>query len=141
MSSSVSLPLPVPTPDTQGFWDACKRHELVVQRCLRCRTYRYPPQPMCYHCSSSDWEWAQVSGRGTIHTYTITYQPVHPALASRVPWTVVIVELEEGVHIVSHLVGCPPEHVHIGMPVEVVFEDVTDEVTLPKFCPARSSGG
>ncbi|MFQ5874385.1 MAG: Zn-ribbon domain-containing OB-fold protein [Dehalococcoidia bacterium] len=141
MASSIPLPLPVPSPDSQGFWDACKRHELVIQRCSKCRAYRYPPRPMCFDCNATNWEWAKASGRGTIYTYTITYQPVHPALDGRVPWTVITVELEEGVRMVSNLVDCPPEKVQIGMPVSVTFEDVNEEVTLPRFRPAQFPDG
>ena len=139
MSSKVPLPLPVPNPDNQGFWEACKRHELVIQQCSRCKTFRHPPRPTCYKCHCSEYGWQRVSGSGTVYTYTVTHQPVHPALADKVPWTVVIVELKEGIRMVSHLVDCPPDQVRIGMPVEVTFEDVTEDVSLPYFRPADTS--
>jgi uncharacterized OB-fold protein len=75
------------------------------------------------------------SGRGTVYTYTITHHPVHPALQEKVPWTVVSVELEEGVQITSNLLDTPPDEVKIGMPVEVTFEAVNEEITLPQFRP------
>ncbi len=136
MEPQASLPLPVPNPDNQGFWDACRRHELVVQRCSGCRALRHPPRPGCPKCRSTESEWHRVSGRGTIYTYTITHQAIHPALKGRVPWTVVLVDLEEGVRMVSHLVDSSTEQVRIGMPVEVTFEDVNEEVSLPYFRPS-----
>ena len=135
MASPPPLPLPIPNPDSQEYWDACKRHELIIQHCSSCQAYRHPPLPTCFKCGSGEWEWVKSSGRGTVYTYTITHHPVHPALKEKVPWTVVSVELEEGVQIVSNLLGTPPDEVKIGMPVEITFETVNEEITLPKFRP------
>ncbi len=135
MASPTPLPLPIPNPDNQEYWDACKRHELIVQRCSSCRAYRHPPLPNCFECGSGEWEWVKSSGRGTVYTYTITHHPVHPALQEKVPWTVVSVELEEGVQITSNLLDTPPDEVKIGMPVEVTFEAVNEEITLAQFRP------
>ena len=76
-------------------------------------------------------------GRGTVYTFTLTRQPVSRAFVGRLPWAVVEVELEEGVHLISNLVGCDPEEIEIGMAVEVVFEEATPEFVLPKFRPAN----
>ena len=92
-----------------------------------------PPRSNCPNCASDNLEWVESPGRGTVYTYTITRQPVSRALAGRVPWAVVDVELEEGVHLISNMVGCDPDEIEIGMPVEVVFETVDDKITLPKF--------
>lgn len=121
--------------DTRGYWEALRSHRLVVQRCLECRTYRHHPRPMCPSCHSLAFEWAPVSGRGTVYSYAIVTQPLHPYWADRTPYSVVLVELEEGIRIVSNLVGCPNESIRIGMPVTVVFEDVSDEISLPMFEP------
>ena len=77
-----------------------------------------------------------VSGRGTVFSYAVMHQVYHPGFAAEVPYAVVVVELAEGARLVSNLVDCPLRDVTIGMPVEVVFEEVTPEVTLPKFRPA-----
>jgi hypothetical protein len=90
---------------------------------------------MCPECHSLSFEWAPVSGRGTVYTYAIVTQKLHPYWADRMPYNVVLVELEEGIRIVSNLVDCPNESIRIGMPVTVVFEDVSDEISLPMFKP------
>ncbi len=88
---------------------------------------------MCPNCGSWNAEWAKVSGRGKVYTYIVAVQPFHPAFSGDVPYAVAIVELEEGVRMVSNIMDCGPDDIYIGMPVEVVYDDVTEEVTLPKF--------
>jgi len=88
---------------------------------------------MCPNCGSWNVEWAKVSGKGEVYTYIVAHRPFHPAFADDVPYAVVTVELEEGVRIVGNVVDCGPEDIYIGMPVEVVFDDVTEKVTLPRF--------
>jgi uncharacterized OB-fold protein len=127
-----TLPLPVPDEDTQPFWDYCREGELRAQRCTACGRLRYPPRPTCPQCGSTELEWQRLSGRGKVYTYAISHQAVHPALNGRVPFTTLIVELDEGLRMTSNLVEDSPP-VEIGTPVEVVFERVTDEITLPRF--------
>ena len=127
-----SLPLPIPNEDTQAFWDYCKAGELRAERCTNCGTLRHPPRPTCAECGSFDSEWVRLSGKGTIYTYSVSHQAIHNALEGLVPHTAILVQLEEGPLLTSNLVdGDDP--VAIGAPVEVVFEPVTDEITLPKF--------
>jgi uncharacterized OB-fold protein len=128
-----SLPLPQPDEHTQPFWDYCRRAELRAQRCTACGRLRHPPRALCSDCGSPDCEWLPLSGRGSIYSYIVTYQPVHPALQGLTPFNTVLIELEEGIRLTSNLVDCPPETIAIGLPVEVVFERVSDEITLPKF--------
>ncbi len=126
-------PLPQITQETREFWEGCKRHELLIQRCKDCGKYRHYPRPMCPKCGSWNAEWAKVSGKGKVYTYIVTHQPFHPGFFADGPYAMVIVGLEEGVRIVSNVVDCRPDDIYIGMPVEVVFDDVTDEVTIPRF--------
>jgi uncharacterized OB-fold protein len=126
------LPLPVPDLDTQPFWDYCKAGELRAQRCTACGKLRHPPRPTCSECGSFDLEWVKLSGRGTIYTYAVSHQAIHPALEGRIPHTSILVQLEEGPLLTSNLVE-GEDRVAIGLPVEVVFEPVTDDITLPKF--------
>jgi len=135
---NVRRPVPKLERDTHGYWQHLRRHELVIQRCTQCGTYRHHPRPMCPECHSLDFAWAPMSGRGTVYTYAIVNQPLHPFWSGRTPYNVVLVELEEGVRIVSNLVDCPNDLVRIGMPVTVVWEDVTDEISLPMFKPERA---
>jgi uncharacterized OB-fold protein len=126
-------PYPVPNADNAGFWEACRRGELRLQRCTACGAFRHHPRPMCPKCGSTDSEWARASGRGVVHTFTIVHGPTLPAFADRVPYNVVAVHLDEGVFMVSNVVDCPPEDLRIGLPVEVVFEPLNDAITVPKF--------
>ena len=126
------LPLPIPDADTQPFWDYCKAGELRAERCTACGTLRHPPRPTCAECGSFDLEWVKLSGRGEIYTYAVSHQAIHPALEGSLPHTAILVRLEEGPLVTSNLVE-GDDRVGIGLPVEVVFEAVTDEITLPKF--------
>jgi len=128
-----SKPLPRVDEESKGFWEACQRHELYVQRCLACGSPRYYPRALCPACLSGDTEWVRCSGRGTVYTFTVTHQNQAPGFRDELPYVLAYVELEEGVRLLTNIVGSPPEDVHIGMPVEVVFDDVTPAVTLPKF--------
>jgi uncharacterized OB-fold protein len=131
-----SKPIPTITPEMRPFFDGAKQHELRVQRCSACGTPRFPARAICSSCLATDAEWVAVSGRGEVFSFNVMHQVYHPGFASEVPYAVVIVQLAEGAKIVSSLRGVPPHEIRIGMPVRVVFEDVTDEVTLPKFAPA-----
>ena len=133
---SYSKPIPTITPDMESFFAAAKRHELVVQRCVQCGAHRFPAREMCSHCLSRQVEWVPVSGAGEIFSYNVMHQVYHPGFAAEVPYAVVVVKLAEGAKMTSSLVGVLPHAVRIGMPVRVVFEEITPEVTLPKFVPS-----
>jgi uncharacterized OB-fold protein len=126
-------PIPAITPEMKPFFDAAKRHQLVVQRCRQCGTHRFPVREICSTCLSRDADWVQVSGEGEIFSYNVMHQVYHPGFADAVPYAVVVVKLREGAKMNSNLVGVQPSDIKIGMPVKVTFEDITDEVTLPKF--------
>jgi uncharacterized OB-fold protein len=133
--SAYAKPLPQVTPEMKPFWDAARRHELVVQRCRGCGAHRFPARDLCSRCLARESEWAKVSGRGSVFSWAVMHQVYHPGFAGEVPYAVVVVQLEEGARLVSNLVGCPLADIRAAMPVEVVFEDVTPELTLPKFRP------
>lgn len=137
MSDPTARPLPQPTEWSEGFWQACARGELVIQRCEDCLRLRHYPQPMCPHCRSTRSDWHRVSGRGSVYSYAVCHRAFHPAFAGAVPYVVATIELEEGVRMVADLAGVEPERVRIGMPVRVAFERVTDEIALPRFRPAE----
>jgi uncharacterized OB-fold protein len=126
-------PLPRITADNRPFWEATRRHELRLQRCRACGRFRYPPAPVCPDCLSEDAEWTPVSGRGTVSTFVVFHKVYFPSFAGDVPYNVVQVELEEGPRLTANLVDAPNDEIRVGMPVEVVFDDVTPEVTLPRF--------
>jgi uncharacterized OB-fold protein len=130
-------PHPVPDADSEGFWAAAKKGELRIRRCLSCRTYIHFPAPVCSVCASRDHEWALVSGRGTVYTFTIVAYATTPGFIP--PYAVAWIELEEqaGLRMLSDIVECPHDAVRIGMPVEVVFDKLDGAVVavVPRFRP------
>ena len=130
----MTRPLPHPTPLTEGFWAAARKHRLVVQRCADCGRFRHYPQPRCPDCVGDDWSWTEVSGRGAVYTWTRSHKAFHPAFADRVPYVVATVELAEGVRMMSDLPPEDTDHVRIGADVEVFFDDLPGtDFTLPRF--------
>ena len=127
------LPLPRVGGYSAEFYRFCKEHELRFQRCTDCGAWRHVPRDMCAKCGSCAWEWARSSGRGKIFSWTTARQPMMPQFADKIPYSPVIIELEEGVRMVSWLTDVTPDELELEIPVEVVFDDVTPEVTLPKF--------
>jgi len=132
-------PLPRIDEESRGWWEALGRQELSVQRCRDCGTVRLPPRAVCPACLSSQVAWERASGRATVYSFTVTHQNQAPGFRDELPYVLAIVELDEGPRIMTNLVECAPDAVQIGMPVEVVFDDVTPEVTLPKFRPRGAS--
>ena len=135
MAAPASKPIPVPTRETQPYWDGCKQHELRIQQCTACGHSQFYPRLYCTACMSERVEWVTASGHGTVLSFTIVYRPVTQAFAADVPYVVALITLDEGPQLMSNVVGCAPETVHIGMPVEVTFEDWTEEISVPKFKP------
>ena len=119
--------------EAKPFWSALKEHRLTAQRCKACgKFFTYPPQGSCPHCLSPDYEWATLSGRGKVYSFVTYHRAWHPAYQDKIPYNVSLIDLEEGPRLVSNVVGCPPEEVRVGMPVEVVYDD-REEFTLPVF--------
>ncbi len=136
MTQGYTKPLPGVSEETKPFWDYSKQHELRMQKCLRCKKLFYPPSSMCPHCQHLESEWVKLSGKGKVYSFVIVRRAANPGFAAEVPYTVAIIETEEGPRIISSVIDCKPEEVRIDMPVEVVFDDVTAEFSLPKFKPA-----
>jgi uncharacterized OB-fold protein len=128
-------PLPLPDEVTRPFWEGCRRGELLVQRCADCGARRFTPRPLCPRCRSAACEWEPVSGRGVIASRVVVHPPVLPGFADRVPLAIVLVELEEdpALRMVGNVLDAAPEDVEIGRPVEVAFEELTAEITLPQW--------
>lgn len=133
MDRTYTKPLPAQDAGSRRYWQAAREHRLEIPRCLDCERHHFYPRELCPHCSSPRLEWSEVSGRGTIYSFTVARRPAGPAFRDEVPYVVALVELEEGPRMLSNVVGADPDSVAIGQPVRVVFEDVTEEVTLPKF--------
>jgi uncharacterized OB-fold protein len=118
---------------TGEFYGWCTKGELRFQKCSDCGAWRHVPREMCPDCGSTEWDWQKSSGAGKVFTWTVAERPLHPAFADAAPYAPVVVEMEEGVRVLTEIVDCPPSELKIDMPVEVVFDAVTDGVTLPKF--------
>lgn len=130
---AIEKPLPRPTEDSAPFWEAALRGELRMQRCAGCGHVRFPPALLCPRCLSEEAEWTRLSGHGTIYSWVVVHQSQHPAFNPDAPYVVVIVALDEGPRLHGNLIDCPPEHIAIGLPVEAVFEKVSDDTALVKW--------
>ena len=135
----VEKPLPRPTEDSAPFWEAAARGELRMQRCSDCGHVRFPPAILCARCLSEKSEWVALSGRGTVYSWIVVHQSQHPAFNADVPYNVAIIELDEGWHMLTNIIGCAPADVAIGMRVVVQFVPVSDTITLPMFVPDRGA--
>jgi uncharacterized OB-fold protein len=130
---AVPRSLPVLKGSTAEFYGWCRQHELRFQRCARCKTWRHPPRLLCNHCHSFETEWAAVSGRATLHAWTVAVAAMGPAFANDVPYVAAIVQLEEGPRMASWVTGVAEDQLREGMGLQLWFDDVTPEVSLPKF--------
>jgi uncharacterized OB-fold protein len=126
-------PLPLPDADSQPFWESCRNHAMALQECIDCRRFRYPPRSLCPYCHSPNAAWKAVSGKGRVYVSLTMCRPYGPAWEADVPYNISMIELDEGVRIWSNIIGCPPEQITIGDRVTIRYEDVTDNITLPKF--------
>ncbi|MBF6567658.1 MAG: Zn-ribbon domain-containing OB-fold protein [Candidatus Binataceae bacterium] len=129
-------PLPHLDEENRPWWEALKRHELYLQQCRDCSAMRYYPRALCPECLSPHTDWILSNGRGKIYTFTVTYQNTAAGFREFLPYVLAYVELDEGCRMLTNIVDCAPEQVTIGLPVAVVFDDVTSEITLAKFRPA-----
>jgi hypothetical protein len=123
------------SPDTAFFWEGVTAHRLLIQRCQGCGELRHPPRPMCPRCNSLDWDTVESTGRGQVYSFVLPRHPRYPGYDD--PHIVVLVELDEGVRLVSNLGAVDPDDVVIGMPVEVFYETFGDGLVLPQFRPAE----
>ena len=128
-------PLPNVNEDTREFWTGCKAHELRFQKCKDCGHIRWPASMICPVCHSRDTQWIIASGRGKVYTFVVYHVAYHRGFEDDLPYVVADVELEEGPRLLTNIVGCRPDEVKCDMPVEVTWERITEEFSLPKFRP------
>ena len=124
-------PRPVVNRDNAGFWKGVEHHRLLIQRCTACRTLRFPWLPGCNHCGAPDWDTVEASGEGTVYSYVVMHHPPFPAFDP--PYAVALIELTEGVRMISNVVGTPYDKVRIGLPVRLEFQSYDDDLVLPVF--------
>ena len=130
-------PVPIVNPWAKPFWEAAREGKFIIQRCTDCKKHIFYPRICCPHCFSEQVEWVEASGKGTIYSYTVVLSNPPSAFMSDVPYVIAVVRLDEGVQMLSNIVGCDPQEVRCDMPVEVTFEKLDEEFTLPKFKPVR----
>ena len=129
--------IPAVTERTAPYWEAARDGRLAVQECQWSRQVWHPPLPRCPHCHADTVGWRDVSGEGTVYSYTVVRHPTHFAFADKIPYILAIVALAEGPRLVTALTGIESDEARVGMPVRVVFRPVTETVTLPYFEPDR----
>lgn len=137
--SDYRKPLPQPTPETQHFWDGCRDGRLLLQRCKDTGKAYFPPRPFSPYTGSRDVEVFEASGKAKLFSYVINHRPAK-GFEDEAPYAIAVIELEEGPRMMTNIVDCEqtPEALVLDMPLEVAFETATDEITLPKFRPAKS---
>ena len=135
MTDTASKFFPRPTPDTETYWQGCRDHHLLLQFCAQCKEFQFYPRIICARCASDKLEWVKAAGQGTILTFTIVRRAVSEAYAADVPYVVALIQLDEGPTMMSNIVQCAPEALEIGNPVQVVFEDWSEEISIPLFRP------
>jgi uncharacterized OB-fold protein len=126
-------PLPHLDEENRWFFEACARHELYLQKCSSCGTVRFYPRALCPSCMSSKTDYVRASGRGRVYTFTVTQQNQAPGFRDELPYVMAYVELDEGPRILTNIINTPPGEVKIDLPVEVVFEDIDENLAIPKF--------
>jgi uncharacterized OB-fold protein len=135
---AIPFPAPEPSVDSKPYWDALREHRLILQKCAACGAIRHYPRPVCDRCFSMDVAWVETTGKGTVHSWTISHHAFHPAFEKRLPLVLATVDLEEGVRMNCRLEDAGEGEIRIGLPVEVGFEEVEPGLTLPIVRPRSS---
>lgn len=130
--------LPSPDLETQPFWDAAKEERLLIRHCNACGEYHFYPRPFCPSCWSEDVEWFDASGRATLYTWSVVYQNDLPPWPARVPYVAAVVDLAEGPRMQTNVVDCEFDSLADGMELEVVFQETSEDFTIPVFRPVTS---
>ena len=136
MGKEIEYATPATDWQTRAFWEGCGRRELVLQRCQACGIVQHRPRGLCVSCLSDDLEHFVATGEGQVYTFTITHQNGLPGFREHCPYVLAYVELDEGPRLMSHVVGCDPEEVTIGMRVRAEFVLTDKQLGVPRFIPA-----
>jgi hypothetical protein len=135
MTDTPAKPKPRPAPESLPYWQAAKEHRLALPKCEDCAQFWFPPSRTCPHCLSTNFSFQNVSGRGKVFSFVTFHRVYRPAFAQDVPYVVALVELEEGPRVLTNILGISHEDVRCEMPVEVVFDDYDEDMSIPKFRP------
>lgn len=137
MPEAYLKPMPEMDEESAPFFKGAREHRLMLMRCDDCGQMRMPSRDRCDNCWGTRASWVEASGKGTVYTFGIMHQLYHPGFKDEIPYNVTVVELAEGPRMTTNIVGCANDQIRVGMPVEVVFEDINDEISLPKFQPLQ----
>jgi uncharacterized protein len=129
-------PIPEMGTESRAFWDGARQHRLMLQQCTDCGTYQWFPRSMCKICMSDQLKWVEARGTGKIYSFTVTYRGPSAAFAD--PYAIALVELDEGVRVMTNIVGYPLDDIRVEMPVKVTFEDWTPDISIMQFTPCDS---
>jgi uncharacterized protein len=132
---AVKKNFPQPTKETERYWQGCRNHELLIQYCPKCDAYQFYPRLICTGCSSRNLKWVPSSGRGKVVSYSIIHRAPSLAYKDETPYVVALIQLEEGPTMMSNVIQCKPADVAVDMIVSAVFEEWSDNITIPKFRP------
>lgn len=135
--ADIGKPLPRPNEDSIVYWKGCKDHKLLMQQCQACRHVRFYPRIVCPACGRTETAWIEASGKAKVYSYTTVYRAPSAAFKDDVPYVLALVDLDEGPRMMTNLVDCDTVPLSVGMSVSVVFDDVSDEISLPKFRPVK----
>lgn len=119
--------------DSETYWQSLREHKAKLEKCGNCGRFRFPPSPSCYYCGTPGGSWQEISGKGTIYSWTVIHHPIDKRLASEVPFTIALVELEEGPRVAGRLTGCDSQQLKCGMPVRIIYTDMDEKLTLLNF--------
>jgi uncharacterized protein len=133
--SDYTKPIPIPSIESKPYWDGLKQHKLLMQRCDGCGKFWFPPSLLCPHCNDGRFTWSETKGTGRVFSFVVYHRVYHPGFADEVPYTVAVIELDEGPRLISNVIGIPPDQVVCDMRVKIAYDDITDAMTIPKFAP------
>ncbi|MBA2882986.1 hypothetical protein HNR65_003342 [Desulfosalsimonas propionicica] len=135
--SEYNKPLPLVTELSKHFYDGCKQGELLYQKCDDCGQIVFYPKELCPACMGRRLSWRKSNGKGKIYTFTVTYDAAPPEFATDVPYALALIDVDEGFRMMSNIVECDFDKLRCEMPVEVVFDQITPDIALPKFRPSE----
>ena len=138
MAAAPRFDLPNPDHETREYWDAARERRLLIKRCRACGRTHFYPRPFCPHCWSDEVEWEQASGRATLYTWSVVRRNDLPPFGERVPYVAAVVDLDEGPRMMTNVVDCEFDALEVGMPLEVLFQEISEDVTIPVFRPRHA---
>ncbi len=135
--ADMTKPVPQLNADNRPFWEGCREHRLKIPKCSSCGYLRWPPAFLCPKCLSAENEWINACGTGRVYTYAVYHIAPYPAFKESLPYVVAMVTLEEGPRMMTNIIDCDPAGIYCEMPVEVSWDDITEEISIPRFRPLQ----